>query len=175
MGAGSLTLEWAACRAIGVLPASGHREERLTVSWRNGNSGLTRLPVISCAMQLRHRNPQAGRPYVRSDKYQLVSRAVLELLPPSGEGHATEELVAALAHVLPPSLFPTFASIRWFLTAVRIDLEARGQIQRVGRRKPARYIAGPATLPGSPPTLSSIVIPDWTAADHVEFPRRRAV
>jgi hypothetical protein len=126
-------------------------------------------------MQLRHRNPQAGRPYVRSDKYQLVSRAVLDLLPPSGEGHTTEELVAALAPRLSLSLFPTLASIRWFLTAVRIDLEARGLIQRVGRRKPARYLAGPAPLPHEAPAMAAIVIPDWSAADHIDFPRRRAV
>ncbi len=127
-------------------------------------------------MQLRHRNPQAGRPYVRSDKYQLVSQAVLELLPASGSGLTSEALVTALAQRLPLSLFPTFASIRWFLTAVRIDLEARGLIQRVGRRKPAHYVARPAPVPSAEPDHApSIVIQDWVTPDHVEFPRRRAV
>jgi uncharacterized protein DUF6958 len=127
-------------------------------------------------MQLRHRNPQAGRPYVRSDKYHLVSRAVLDLVPEHGSGLTSEELVTALALRLPLSLFPTVASIRWFLTAVRIDLEARGLMQRVGRRKPAHYLARRAPAPFAViPALASIVIPDWTAADHVEFPRRRAI
>lgn len=94
-------------------------------------------------MQLRHRNPIAGRPYVRSDKYLMVRQAVLEKLPVSGPGRTSEDLVAALAPQLPLSLFPTFASVRWFLTAVRIDLEARGLVSRVGRTRPARYLLTP--------------------------------
>ncbi|HWA55833.1 MAG TPA: hypothetical protein VG692_01195 [Gemmatimonadales bacterium] len=124
-------------------------------------------------MQLRHRNPAAGRPYVRSDKYHLVSRAVLEHLPVSGEGPTSEELVQQLSRALPLSLFPTTASIRWFLTAVRIDLEARGLIQRAGRSKPARYLACPATPATGRTSPVSILIPDWSAPDQVGFPRRR--
>lgn len=127
-------------------------------------------------MQLRHRNPQAGRPYVRSDKYRLVSQAVLHLLPESGKGRSNEELVRDLASLLPRSLFPNSASIRWFLTAVRIDLEAGGLIHRLGRGRPARYLAGsPAGgAPGGSRRLT-ILIPDWSASDQVAFPRRRAV
>lgn len=124
-------------------------------------------------MQLRHRNPQAGRPYVRSDKYHLVSRAVLDLLPESGGGLSAEELVSGLGDILPLPLFPNTASIRWFVTAVRIDLEARGQIRRVGPRKPARYLTSRAeTLPVHQPG-QAILIPDWTDPATPGFPRRR--
>jgi hypothetical protein len=125
-------------------------------------------------MRLRHWNPQAGRPYVRSDKYHLVSRAVLELLPGTGTGMTAEELVARLAHALPIELFPTAASIRWFMTAVRIDLEARGLIVRVGPRKPAHYLARQGLAAGAEPTGAAILIPDWGGPDRPDFPRRRA-
>lgn len=127
-------------------------------------------------MRLQHRNPQAGRPYVRSDKYQLVSRAVLHLLPDSGPGLTAEDLVAGLANLLPPSLFPGASSIRWFMTAVRIDLEARGQIQRVGPRKPARYIAGRIfAAAAETPATRTILIPDWATPDRPAYPRTRAL
>src|SRR5512134_3811680 len=98
-------------------------------------------------MRLRHRNPQAARPYVRSDKYLRMGQAILELLPERGEGLTTEELVERLLLVLPVELFPTTASIRWCMAAVRSDLEARGSIQRVGPRKPARYLSHPGEAP----------------------------
>ena len=124
-------------------------------------------------MQLRHRNPQAGRPYVRSDKYRLVSQAVLELLPESGKGLTAEELVAGLGSLLPFPLFPTAASIRWFMTAVRIDLEARGRIQRVGQRKPARYLARREDPHPGHPVGRAILIPDWTDPATPGFPCHR--
>jgi len=123
-------------------------------------------------MRLRHRNPHAGRPYVRSDKYLLVSQAVMQRLPETGSGMTAEELVARLAHDLPSNLFPTAASIRWFMTAVRIDLEARGRIQRVGC-KPAHYLARRGSAAGTEPVARTILIPDWGGPDRPEFPRRR--
>jgi hypothetical protein len=113
---------------------------------------------------------------VRSDKYRLVSQAVLQQLPENGPGLTAEELVTRLGLVLPIPLFPSAASVRWFMTAVRIDLEARGLIRRVGTGKPTRYLASrkvaPTTdLPGSP----SILIPDWSGPGGSGFPRSRVV
>lgn len=113
---------------------------------------------------------------MRSDKYQLVSRAVLHLLPDSGPGLTAEDLVAGLDNLLPLSLFPGASSIRWFMTAVRIDLEARGQIQRVGPRKPARYIAGRIfAAAAETPATRTILIPDWATPDRPAYPRTRAL
>ncbi len=126
-------------------------------------------------MRLEHRNPQAGRPYVRSDKYHLVSQAVLHLLPESGAGLTAEQLVAGLGGLLPLELFPNDASIRWFMTAVRIDLEARGQIQRVGPRKPARYLARRSASQAEPNASRAILIPDWATPDRPAYPRTRAI
>jgi hypothetical protein len=103
----------------------------------------------------------------------LVSQAVMELLPESGEGLTAEELVAGLSFMLPFPLFPTSASIRWFMTAVRIDLEARGQIQRVGPRKPARYQARHDLAGRRKGPPEAILIPDWRDPEQPDFPRRR--
>lgn len=128
-------------------------------------------------MRLLHRNPQAGRPYVRSDKYDLVRDEVLRVLPRSGAGWTTEELVAELLRVLPADGFPTPASVRWFVTAVRIDLEARGVIARTGRRKPLRYLLstppGLARSSASGPRAATI-FPDWGDAAGPEPIRRVA-
>jgi len=111
---------------------------------------------------------------VRSDKYRLVSRAVLELLPENGPGLTAEELVRRLGQVLPLPLFPSDASVRWFMTAVRIDLEARGLIRRVGPRKPARYLAyqgqSSSTVVAAP---LSILIPDWGTPELPAYPQAR--
>jgi hypothetical protein len=110
---------------------------------------------------------------VRSDKYRLVSQAVLELLPENGPGLTAEELVNRLGLVLPVPLFPGTASVRWFLTAVRIDLEARGLIRRVGRRKPARYVAVSAPSRPELSTPAAILIPDWSTPGSASFPQMR--
>jgi hypothetical protein len=126
-------------------------------------------------MRLLHRNPLAGQPYVRSDKYLQVREAVLDLLPAEGAGMTTEELVARLRAELPADRFPTEASVRWFVTAVRIDLEARREIHRVGRTRPVRYrrwLAREAAGVIPPP---AIVIPDWGGPGEPALPRRVAI
>jgi Family of unknown function (DUF6958) len=121
-------------------------------------------------MRLQQRNPRAGRPYVRSEKYLAVRDAVLNLLATEGPGETMEALVARLVTRLPLDAFPSPASVRWFGTAVRIDLEARGLVQRVGGGRPARYLRRP--LQGGVPTpVAGILIPDWGGRVGDDTPR----
>lgn len=99
---------------------------------------------------------------------------MLDLLPQTGSGLTAEGLVSRLRELLPIELFPTSASIRWFMTAVRIDLEARGLIQRTGPRKPAHYLRRPGDVGRTERVRQAILIPDWNAPDRPDFPRRRA-
>ena len=66
------------------------------------------------------------------DKYELIRQAILASLAQRGEipfGELTEAVAANLAH-------PFDGSIGWYTVTVKLDLEARGVIQRVPDRSP---------------------------------------
>ena len=75
---------------------------------------------------------------INPERYTLVRMALLRLLPRNGDGITWATICAGIAPLLPPSLFPQPGVLHWYVKAVRIDLEARGIIERLPG-VPARF------------------------------------
>lgn len=82
------------------------------------------------------RNPDPEKAGVRIDrmKYQLVRAAILEIVR-SQKTVAFGDLAASVWQRLPAEFE---GSVSWYTTAVKLDLEARGLIERIPGARPQR-------------------------------------
>ncbi len=72
-----------------------------------------------------------------AERYHAVKEAILAALPPGEEGLLFKDLPGEVASRVPAGLFEG-ASIAWYTTSVKLDLEARGLIERVPGSRPQR-------------------------------------
>ncbi|MCG8407198.1 MAG: hypothetical protein MI923_18525 [Phycisphaerales bacterium] len=86
----------------------------------------------------RNITPGAAGTRVSREKYELVRKAILAVVPTSKKGVLFKELPKAVAERLPADLFPKKGSVSWYATTVKLDLEARGFIERVPGVAPQR-------------------------------------
>jgi hypothetical protein len=79
-------------------------------------------------------HPQPGKQGVNIDrrKYEMIREAILECIGAQGE-ITFKELTAEVRRRLAGSFE---GSISWYVTTVKLDLEARGEIERIPGRKP---------------------------------------
>jgi hypothetical protein len=80
-------------------------------------------------------NPGAGGVRIDLGRYEAVKKAILLAVPRNMAGIAFKDLSRAVAARVPRTLFRG-ASIRWYTTTVKLDLEARGVIERTPNVKP---------------------------------------
>jgi len=91
------------------------------------------MPADRAQVQLRNPDPKKKGPRMARETYALVRMAALATLPASGAGLTLEEFRSKLATRLTrtkgwdPSL-----SARWYGMAIKLDLEARGELKRTG-------------------------------------------
>ena len=71
---------------------------------------------------------------ISRQKYDLVRAAIVDAIQETGD-IAFKDLEAAVARRLPASFD---GSIGWYTTTIKLDLEARGVIERVPGRGPQR-------------------------------------
>lgn len=71
-------------------------------------------------------------------KFELVRKAILRLLPKKGEGMVFTELVDKVEAELTPREIEFLGSVSWYTTAVKLELEVRGEIERVKGSQPQR-------------------------------------
>jgi len=85
------------------------------------------------------RNPGRGKkgPRIDSARYEAMKAALLDVIPRKGEGVTFASLPDLVKKKLPRSLFEG-ASIQWYATTVKLDLEARGLVKRVAGVSPQR-------------------------------------
>jgi hypothetical protein len=88
------------------------------------------------------RNPNTGRPGPRiaRERYEPLRSAILRTAPARESGLTFGELLRGVKPLLPAAPFRG-ASVSWYFTVVKLDLEARGLLRRVGER-PHRLIQG---------------------------------
>lgn len=85
--------------------------------------------------QLQHPAGKAA-PRIATDKYEAVRAAILQALPADGAGLPFTELAGRVATLLPSATLARLGSVGWYTTAVKLDLEAQGLIERVPGAQP---------------------------------------
>lgn len=97
------------------------------------------------SIQAENVNHPDHRENLNVEKYTLIREAILAALPTqdSGESMSFAELETAVqAHLdkkeVPSALFPKPGSVRWYTKAVQLDLEAKGEIERLPKKSPLR-------------------------------------
>lgn len=86
------------------------------------------MPVEKIAIQ----NVVSPGHVVRVDKakYEAMKAALLAVLPEASPGPTVAEAKQHLLPLLPQDLFPGGAKAGWWLKAVQLDLEAKGDVLR---------------------------------------------
>lgn len=86
---------------------------------------------------------------LNSEKYNWIREAMLAALPAwnSNESLDFAQLEARVHTYLeeknvPRALFPKAGSVRWYTKAVQLDLEAKGEIERLPDQSPIRLRRG---------------------------------
>jgi hypothetical protein len=89
-------------------------------------------------IQLQHPVPGKRAPRIDRRRYDMVAAALLRLIPADDEGVPFAGLADRVAESLAPAELALLGSSGWYTTAVKLDLESRGLIERVPRSRPQR-------------------------------------
>jgi hypothetical protein len=91
-------------------------------------------------IQLRNPVPARKGPRIPRDQYAIARRAALATLPPTAPGITLTDFRAKMAkRLLRAKGWDRSLSASWYTMAVKLDLEARGEIKRTGS-SPQRLI-----------------------------------
>ena len=71
-------------------------------------------------------------------KYAVAKSALLAILTGQEQGLTQTEMMAAIKGQIDQTLFPNGAKSGWWMKTVQLDLEAKGQINRLAT-KPLRW------------------------------------
>lgn len=92
------------------------------------------------SIQARNVNHPNHRGSLKAEKYKLIREAMLWALPTDEwmAFNALEDKVRAYLkeQAVPKALFPKPGSVRWYTKSVQLDLEARGEIERLSEKSP---------------------------------------
>lgn len=92
--------------------------------------------------RMSHKAPPTGngrsKVLIVPEKYEAVRQAILAMLPAGGEGMTWAALADMIAPYLPENIFRYIGTVRWYVRAVQMDLEAEGIIEQVPGSKPPR-------------------------------------
>lgn len=91
-------------------------------------------------MKVQTKHPQKGKtaPRIEKDKYDAFKKAILGAVPRKAEGIRFMDLPQAVASRLPAAVRAKVGSVSWYTTVIKLDLEARGAIERVPGSSPQR-------------------------------------
>ena len=91
------------------------------------------MTVASERIQLRNPDPKKKGPRLPKDLYAVVRTAALATLPASGPGMTLTDFRAMLAtRLVRTKGWDRSLSAQWYGMAIKLDLEARGEIKRTG-------------------------------------------
>lgn len=71
-------------------------------------------------------------------KFNAMKRALHKALPKTGAGLTQDEMCDAVLPHLPEELFPGGKTAGWWVKAVQLDGEARGEVERI-KGRPTRW------------------------------------
>jgi hypothetical protein len=89
-------------------------------------------------IQLEHPEEGKSAPRIAKTKYNAVRKAILRAVPKSKTGLSFKDLSRKVPPLLPKDVRSTIGSVMWYVVTVKLDLEARGEIERVPGSGPQR-------------------------------------
>ncbi len=95
---------------------------------------------MSDATRVQTKHPERGKsgPRIERVKYDAFSRAILKAVPRTKQGIPFGELARRVSPLLPRAVRNAVGSVSWYTTTIKLDLEARGRIERVPGSSPQR-------------------------------------
>lgn len=75
---------------------------------------------------------------VTPEKYEPIRKAIMASVPRGTSGVSFKELVASVTQRVPAELFQKKGSVSWYTKVVQLDLEAKGELQRIPGVTPQR-------------------------------------
>ena len=89
-------------------------------------------------IQLQNINRGVGNTRLEKGRYEIYRQAILQAVPTTVTGILFKDLPAAVREHLPIEKLAQLGSVSWHVTTVKLDLEARGLIERIPGSKPQR-------------------------------------
>ncbi len=88
------------------------------------------------------RTPTEGKNSTKIDKwkYDVVRRAILNILKSQPDGVLFSELANMVGQNLSEYEKQNLGSVNWYTTTVKLDLEVKGEIRRVEKSNPQRLM-----------------------------------
>ena len=99
---------------------------------------VKKAKVSSETIETLNVNPGVGGARVNKARYEAMREALLKAVPRSEEGIAFRALPNVVKEYLPGGELPGGGSIGWYVTTVKLDLEARGMLERLEGVTPQR-------------------------------------
>ena len=92
-------------------------------------------------VQLRNPDKTKKMPQMPEDRYALLQRTALAVVPKKAPGITLNEFLDETARRLANAKgWDRRDSAGWWAMAIKLDLEARGEIARVSKRPPQRLV-----------------------------------
>lgn len=91
-------------------------------------------------IELQHSDPTKKMGRISKAKYNMVSKAILRIIPKDESGFLFKDLAKAVAGSMTDDQLEELGSVSWYTTSVKLDLEARGRIARLPVKGPQRLI-----------------------------------
>lgn len=89
-------------------------------------------------MKTRNVNQNSSGFAVTEAKYEPIRKAILASTPRNQQGVSFKELVASVTERVSTKQFPKKGSVSWYTKVVQLDLEAKGQLERIPGVTPQR-------------------------------------
>ena len=92
-------------------------------------------------IQLRHPDPTKKMPRIARDSYALAHKTALAVLPKKAPGITLKGFLDEMATRLPRVKgWDRSTSATWIAMAIKLDMEARGELKRVNDKPPQRIV-----------------------------------
>ena len=92
-------------------------------------------------IQLRHPDPTKKTASIARDAYDVARRTVLAIVPADEPGITLNDYLNEVATRLPAANgWDGSLSASWYAMALKLDLEARGELKRINRKPPQRLV-----------------------------------
>lgn len=92
-------------------------------------------------IQLRHPEPGKTNARIAPDAYAVARQVVLAIVPAEEPGITLDAYLAEMRARLPNvEGWHRSLSAGWYAMAMKLDLEARGELKRIKRRPPQRLV-----------------------------------